>query len=365
MRKRLLLALVLLVGTLAMPAVALADMGPPWLPGDVVGEPRGGTKAIAIVREDLAIDLRPLATGKAAQVTATYHVQNDGPAQSLGLVFLATSLANKGEAPPAEVTLDGVAVPSAATTQEVLPDTWQPPETTPSLGGGPDLYYETSSGHNHALAFALAPGAHAVRVTYPAVATAYSGDSPVRYWQLGYVLAPARDWASFGGLDVKVDLPAGWSAATRPALARSGDALAGSFETVPADALAITTQAPVPVSVNVLPAAWGGGALACVLIGALVGRWLGHRRRSSLWALIPSLLVGVAWLVVALAAASVLYVGDVPEGQGAWVYGYGERMLGTMASPLALVFGIVLTQVAAVVARRLVKPLPAPSRVGT
>ncbi|HEX8959863.1 MAG TPA: hypothetical protein VF770_08575, partial [Solirubrobacterales bacterium] len=116
MRKPLLLALALLIGALAAPAVAFANMAPPWLPGDVVGEPRGGARSVAIEREALAIDLRPLAAGDPAQVTATYHVRNDGPAQDLSLLFVATGLAGQGRAPSTSVTLDGVAVPSAATT---------------------------------------------------------------------------------------------------------------------------------------------------------------------------------------------------------------------------------------------------------
>ena len=360
MRKLLLLTLVLLVGMLATPEVALANMAPPYTPGDVVGEPRGAAKSVAIEREDLALDLRPLAVGAPAQVTATYHIRNDGPAQSLSLLFVATGLADQQDDPA--VWLDGVPVPSEATTQEVLPDTWQPPKSTPGLGGGEDLYYATSSGDNRALGFTLAlpPGRHDVRVSYPAVATAYSGDSPVRYWQLGYVLAPAHDWASFGGLDVRVNLPAGWSAASEPAIPRSGDALVGSFDAIPADALALTAQAPVPIVIQTLPLAWIGGLVLSLLVGAFVGRWLGQRRRSSFLALFPAFLVGVVWGLAVLSAASVAFIGSIPKGQEAWVYGYGERMIAVLTSPLALICGIVVTLLAALVARRSGKP-PAPA----
>ena len=54
------------------------------------------------------------------------------------------------------------------------------------------------------------------------------------------MLAPARAWDGFGGLDVTVHLPACWAAASRPELARVGDELRGSFDAVPADALALT-----------------------------------------------------------------------------------------------------------------------------
>jgi hypothetical protein len=64
-----------------------------------------------------------------------------------------------------------------------------------------------------------------------------------------------------------------------------------------------------------------------------------------------------------LAAASGLVVGFIPNGQQAWTYGYGERMIGMITSPLALLAGIIVTQIAAVVARRLTRPItPAPAR---
>lgn len=189
MREALLLALALLVGTLASPAVALANMAPPWLPGDVVGEPRGGTRSVAIEREELARGRRSIATGEPARVTATYHVRNDGSAESLSLLFVATGMADRGKAPSTTVSLD---------------------------------------------------------------------------------------WA------------------------------------------------PVPVVVSTIPIAWAGGALASVLIGALVGRWLGHRSRSSFWALIPSLLVGIAWAATVVITGGLVYLGLIPAEQEAWVYGYGE-----------------------------------------
>ena len=75
-----------------------------------------------------------------------------------------------------------------------------------------------------------------------------SADGPVRYWQLGYVLSPARQWASFGTLDVSVQLPSGWSFASSPGLARSGDEARGSFQGVPADSLGMTAQFPYTVA---------------------------------------------------------------------------------------------------------------------
>lgn len=360
------LSLALVIGALGAPSAALANMAAPWKPGDVVGEPRGAAKSVAIVREELAIDLRPLAAGERAQVSATYRVRNDGAAQSMDLLFIAPTLAEGAKGTSTVVLLDGTPIASRATRPASLPDSWQPPKTTPALRSGDESFdYQTSSQDNRALTFtlALSPGPHEVRVSYQAVATARSGDSPVAYWQLGYVLAPARDWASFGGLDVRVELPAGWAAASEPALARSGDVLAGSFDAIPADALALTAQAPVPTVIDAMPPAWVGGLVVSLVVGMLVGRWLGHRRRSSLWALIPALLVGIAWMAAVIVAGGIQYVGSVPNAQRAWTYGYGEQMIGLLTSPFALLGGIIFTQLAAVVAKRRTRTLaPAPER---
>ena len=61
-------------------------------------------------------------------------------------------------------------------------------------------------------------------------------DGPTITWQFAYVLAPARAWGGFGGLDVEVLLPHGWRAAYTPDLLRNGDMLRRNFDVVPADA---------------------------------------------------------------------------------------------------------------------------------
>ena len=72
------------------------------------------------------------------------------------------------------------------------------------------------------------------------------------------MLAPARAWDGFGGLDVTVRLPACWLAASRPGLTQVGGELRGTFESVPVDALAITVApcaAPTGPRYSASPAA--------------------------------------------------------------------------------------------------------------
>jgi len=57
------------------------------------------------------------------------------------------------------------------------------------------------------------------RGSYPAEAAVYRTSQLMPVWQLGYVLAPAREWGGFGRLDVRVELPRGWEAAATLLLA--------------------------------------------------------------------------------------------------------------------------------------------------
>jgi hypothetical protein len=147
-------------------------------------------------------------------------------------------------------------------------------------------------------------------------------------------------------------------------LARSGDALVGSFDALPADSLALTTQAPVPPLIDVFPVVAVGGVVLCVAAGALVGRWLGHRRRRSAWAVLPALAAGTAWAVAVVLSAAIPYLGTVPDEQVAWTYGYGRWMIGFLAGVVALPVGFVVTQVAAVVANRRARSRLAPPPSG-
>jgi uncharacterized iron-regulated membrane protein len=103
------------------------------------------------------------------------------------------------------------------------------------------------------------------------------------YRQFAYILAPARSWAGFGGLDVTVHVPDDWSVASRPALQREGALLNGSFNDVPADAIALTLRPPVGTGYRIVKhSAWG--FFVVVGIGGLVccWRWRGRREPRNL-----------------------------------------------------------------------------------
>lgn len=300
----------------------------------------------------LSMDLRPLREGKPAAVTAAYTLRNDEAEKTLELVFVAAALAED----EASVSLDGQPVKLRVTNLQDLPANWQPPRQTPGINGQREISYSVRANRGFEFSVILPPGGHRIEARYTALPAAYSGDSPTRYWQLGYVLAPARQWAGFGGLDVTVQLPDNWLAASSPVLTRTGSTLSGSFDQLPADAIGLTVQSPPPRVPNVVPLSVLGGLLALVLIAALAGSWLGRRKRTSLWAAPLSLLLGFGWMVAILVGLGVSDpTGHVPPEQQAWTYGYGEGPGWLAIMFLALLLGVPIAMLSAVIAHRVSK----------
>jgi hypothetical protein len=332
MRRRLLPVAIfgMILGAIA-PLSVVANMAAPNHPGQPIGEPSGELVDLHIEREDLAIDLRPLVEAKPVGVRATYHVRNDGEQRSVDLVFVATALKSTGG-----VWIDGAAVPvqtdqTGSGFQPPAGVPWQAPTQTPGETGR--LGYSVT--YNGTLRFTLdiPPGQHDIAVQYAAEASQVSADNRARYWQVGYVLSPARQWASFGTLDVAVQLPADWYFASEPALTRDGGDAHGTFAGVPADSLALTTRFPAVVSTPLgKPTLWlafGIAAIVGLLIAVLGGRYLGRRGRSGsgVWpvALVYSALAGLVAVVLGNSLGKDI---EVPTNQVAWTYGYADLFNG-------------------------------------
>jgi hypothetical protein len=308
-------------------------------------------ESVAIEHETLVLDLRPLADDQPAVVDATYTIRNDGPARTLRLVFVATGLVGNDHG----VWLDEHPIPTTPAMTSALPPSWEPPKTTPGIDGGP-LRYDIRTNGTLTFALGLTPGQHRIRVHYQAHASAYSGDAPTRYWQLGYVLAPARSWESFGGLDVDVHVPPDWRAASSPSLTRVGDVLRGSFGTIPANTLGLTVQAPTvvtPLPIGLAPIAWLGGLIVAVAAGLLIGRWLGQRRHTLLWTIPPAFVVGMLWAIAVLVSTTWdPSAAAVPASQVAWTYDDGRGGAALAAAFLAFLAALLVTPVMAFVGRR-------------
>ena len=255
---------------------AEANAGPPYYTdGQVAAEP-SGLEGIAIVHETLDIDMRQLHPNPRKKyddtdspgirnpidVSVAYSITNRGPTRELALVFASGAPSTAGFS----VLLDGQPVAAQPAISVTLPAEWLPPATTPGLDSADLLYLDppqqmrTDAGavvdwrHYPSSSARSTTSTYAFTVTIPtgnsALAVQYRAEPQqhrsggytdnLNSYQFAYVLAPARAWDGFGGLDVTVRLPACWLAASRPGLTRVGDELRGSFDAVPADALALT-----------------------------------------------------------------------------------------------------------------------------
>lgn len=334
---------VLVAAALLVPVLLRANMANPVEPGDRVGEPAAALAGVVVERERLDVDLRPLERGEPAEVEAVYRLRNDGPARALEMVFVADALADGGR-----VTLDGRPVPVAESPADTaLPARWLAPRTTPGMGRDGPLAYEAGQGDAAGtlrFRLPLAAGKQTVAVRYRARATAHSTGSPVVHWQLAYVLAPARQWAGFGGVDLRVQLPAGWSASSEPALRREGDVLVGSWDALPADALALTVRAPEPSSLGLwagLLALAAAGVAVCVGVGVRAGRTLARRGRSPGWAALPAAATALVWatgVVVGIVAvpSAVAEMAGAQAARG----GYGAAIVAVLAWPVLFLFAL-------------------------
>jgi hypothetical protein len=279
---------VALVG-FSLPASARADIGPRWW-GDRPAEPQG-LKWVDITHQDLTIDLRPLAAVQPAHVEAVYHLRNRGAPRKLDLVFVSgVAGVTDFQVRLGDRLLESRSVPPM--NKHSLPKSWQPP--LPNLGIDGEAYF---MGNHYGrpevelLEFSveLPPGASTLSARYRARAW---GSAEPRLatvtWQFPYVLAPAREWKSFGGLDVTVYLPEGWQSASAPALQREGSVLHGNFGDVPADTLMLAARAPegpellratyLYLGLDVLIVVAGG--VLCWGGGRLLGRFLAKHPKA-------------------------------------------------------------------------------------
>jgi hypothetical protein len=324
---------------------------------------------VAITRETLTIDLRPLANGGRGRVEAVYHLNNLGTETKLDLLFASGS----PRVEEFEVTLDNKPVPAKPAGDAPYPQSWRPPRHTPAIGDSGSLgYLEYDALAAAPMAFTLVVprGSHELTVRYAAEAAKHFFGEPTVYRQFAYVLAPARAWAEFGGLDVAIHLPQNWRAAITPEMERRGDTLQGSFDHLPADAIALTVQAPVGWAYHFIK--WGGmllfglagvgGAVWCSRRGLATGRRIAETTgKNSRWlerhAWPGSLRSGLAWSLAILTAgltATLLPDAVLPRGQVNH-YGYGQVLaaLGVFAlAILAAPVGFMIAQSTATIARR-------------
>ncbi len=320
---------------LLLPSMAWGNIGERWW-GDRAAEPLG-LKGVAIVREKLTINLRPLAAVEPVEVEAIYHLNNSGSAKKLNLLFI-TGVSGVTDF---EVRLDGRPVPSwqvpwkeQSLHQDEFPKNWLPPDEMPGIDmdSRSHIYRQLSDPIMLTFGLELPPGHSTLSARYQARAYGDDEDYPTVTWLFPYILAPAREWESFGGLDVTVYLPDTWQSNSRPALEREGGVMRGTFTNLPADCLALAVRKPmgpemqqklrntIGLCVALYAFAVLGGGFLCWCMGRLLGRFLVRvkppgtmpKPHLPLWVPPFALLMTVGW------AAAIFGTLDLSRD---WIYG--------------------------------------------
>jgi hypothetical protein len=303
---------------------ASANIGPEWY-GDLALEPTG-LRGVAISREKLTIDLRPLIAVEPVHVEAIYQLHNPGSTKHLKLVFVA----GQAGVSDFQVRLGNQSVEAVPVPQEELanhwrefPESWLSRQPMPGIDL-PDPYVRVRDTTELSLlrfAIELPPGSHVLTARYRAKVSGADEGYPTATWQLPYVLAPAREWGSFEGLDVTVYLPDGWQSASTPLLERDGSVLRGTFTGLPADVLILAARAPAGPELRHAIVLYGclyivaviGGGVLCWGLGRSLGRLLARSDRMANRAsrgfdvrvVLPSLLLAGLWGAVILIAWNV------------------------------------------------------------
>lgn len=323
-----------------------ANVAAPSQGGNLAGEPTGLEK-IFITRERLTIDFRPLGQLQSAMdkrnisVEAVYEVENMGEAINQTLVF-ATGARN---AEDFKIWIDDRQIERTEIVEGNLPVSWQAPKETPWKDGR-QLMYAPSRNLSRGIRFQMniPPGRHQIKASYQSEAAVYAALEPLKAWQFAYILAPAREWAGFGNLDVTVYLPEKWEAVTAPELQREADVLRGSFTGIPADALAITARAPLPKNYRTIQTVGDVAFWAILIAFPLLIIFYAWRRgdKLKLWWL-WGIALNILWSALIFAAGMLVFYGanyTIPDAQYS-TYGYGD--------PFAFLFVLFVSAAALVV----------------
>ncbi len=271
---------------------AWANMAAPWDEGDVAGEPSATLAEVELVREDLTFDFTPLAQSGPVRVTARYQVRNTGEPHQLELVFVAPGAKN------VTVLHQQNEIPFELAPLKEVPPGWQPPDSAPSMDGQtrPVAYHSDERLKGAHFEVPLVAGEQAIEVSYQVSAPVYHpSGQPYREHQFAYILAPARQWKSFGELKLELKMPQGYEYRTTPKLETNN-----TFDELPADAIVITvarTGKFVDYSTAVVGLA---GALA-VMLAFVVGSQ--RRIESMLALLIKGIVAGLAGACLVLFAS--------------------------------------------------------------
>ena len=317
-----------------VPAFACANASPTSFPGAVATEP-DGLVGVDVVHETLTIDLRPLAERAPAKVSASYRIGNQGEHRRVDLAFAGSGLA------AFRVHLDGESVPTHLVAAEPRSES---SARIPSIVGGTSTYEATLPSEYPAVALELSEGEHELLVEYEGVAALDLRCRPTVCWRFAHVLAPARAWSSFGGLDATILVPPRWEVLVDPTFVRDGDVLHASFADVPADAIGLYVRATVgPLHGAVTVGTWVllaiatiGGAWACLH----AGRWWCRGRRTS--RALAAVLAVITWPL------AILFLGLATVGWPRALVAESQAPIGNIGDLWALLVALAVCPIAIV-----------------
>ncbi|HRH41462.1 MAG TPA: hypothetical protein PKY82_07420 [Pyrinomonadaceae bacterium] len=327
-----------------------ANVAAPSQGGNILTEPNG-IKTIDITNENLTIDFTQLGdenlplNERYIEVEAIYEVNNPADIPKLELIFVILS-----EAKGFQFFLDDKEISAVPFDNKNFADrnTWKTPTDTPFEDR--KIMYNPSNGNLKSAKFTLnlAKGKHFLKAKYRAVSTIYRNIGLMKGWQFAYSLAPARDWKSFGGLNLNIKVPTDWKFFANIKLERNGDNLTGKFTEIPADFLAVTTQAPIPANYTSTADLYFLILLVCLFgfpfLLIIIAVWKGYKWKYA-WAY--GFLFGILWAgLVALSGYFNQFgaVELIPKSQYT-SYGYGEGfavLFLIILVPIVLVIGILL-----------------------
>ena len=239
------LGCILLFQVICSVGLVFGNSGPFETSARIVGEPFGLT-SVAIVREDLEIDFRPLADYERVGVKAVYQLENPEDVERLSIAFAFGSDSNANH----RVRFNGVEIVGVKKLEDrEITKQWWPPEYTPGLRpeDAPIRFRFGGWRPTEPLAFELEipEGRSTLEVSYEEEAKVVFG-RPSMYRQFAYILSPAKSWASFQDLNLIVHPPADWELVSSFDLEVDGATLVGRFNSIPADNLAFTLRPSVP-----------------------------------------------------------------------------------------------------------------------
>ncbi|MDN5212968.1 hypothetical protein QQ020_12955 [Fulvivirgaceae bacterium BMA12] len=213
--------------------------------GDLVTEPFALNNC-KILSEKLFVDLRKLENNGAATVIAEYKLLIEKPADSLLFLFVAASKISDGvlielDGKPLKIAIDSSGYLSAQIKKTTVVTPW----------GEPEGYSDKSEYFKEEYVFCkmsfIEEGHHTLRIKYKTRTTEtylYKNESKTTIQTFSYAFYPARNWKSFGGLDLEIRYPGEWEIKSNIPLNASEGSVAKSFSEIPADFLHVHVRYP-------------------------------------------------------------------------------------------------------------------------